>query len=113
MSRLGEPWDPANLRSSFTRSKALLSLGPAQLCPGDKGRGEMLHLLPLALALCIPDSVFAEVGRGVFLCSSPKTARERVCQQHLHLLPSARFFFEGAGGMVVLTGYILSPLPVS
>lgn len=111
VSRFGKPWDPASLRSSFTRSEALLSRGPAQLCHSDKIE-ERCHAhcswpWPFPFQA---DPVLAEVGRRV--CPSPKTPRERVCQQHLYLLSSARFFFGwrlGAWGG--LTGYFFSPLP--
>lgn len=68
MSRLGGPWDPANLRSFLTRSKAFLSLGSAQLCPSDKGE-ERCHTYCL---WPFPFQVLAEVGKGFFSALAPK-----------------------------------------
>lgn len=113
-SRLGEPWDPACLTSSFTRSEALLSWGPAQLCHSDKVE-ERCHAhcswpWPFPFQA---DPVLAEVGRRVF--SAPALRHlEKGCANSIFIsFPLLRFFLAGAGSMGGLTGYFFSPLPVA
>lgn len=100
VSRFGKPWDPASLRSSFTRSEALLSRGPAQLCHSDKIE-ERCHAhcswpWPFPFQA---DPVLAEVGRRVFSAPALRHLEKGCANSIFTSFPLPGFFWVEAGSM--------------